>query len=162
MESTGSRGSSAFTEEQARTGRRSLAMRATKETDVPDETGFWKADWIAVQTLGQRIPVRTGEVYRLMAWINVPDDFTATKRGVTLGIVGYDQDGRSPARWTPGSIEVKRTKSTSTWQRIAIFTRIDDPKIKSIAVRLGIAGTGEVFFDDVELVRGKDTGERAI
>jgi len=153
---TSSRGSSVLTEEHARTGRRSLAMRAIKKTDVPDETGFWKADWIAAQTLGQRIPVRAGEVYRLMAWINVPDDFTATKRGVTLGIVGYDQNGKSPARWTPGSIEVKRTKRTGAWQRIAIFKKIDDPKIKSFAVRLGIAGTGEVFFDDIELVRGKE------
>ncbi|NOZ24400.1 MAG: DUF4838 domain-containing protein [Planctomycetes bacterium] len=153
----GPRGSAALTDERAHTGKGSLVMQAKKDTKTPDETGFYKADWIAVSVLSPKIPVKKGDIYRLMAWINIPEPFTDTKRGVALGLIGYDEKGESPVHWRAGNIEVRRMKRTDGWQRLAIFRKIDDPKIKSIAIRLGIAGTGKVFIDDIELVKGEET-----
>ncbi|MEW6359496.1 MAG: DUF4838 domain-containing protein [Planctomycetota bacterium] len=151
------RGSAALAKDETHTGQWSLAMQAKKDTQAPDDTGFAKADWIAVSATSPNVPVKQGDTYRLMAWVKIPEAFADTNRGVTVGIIGYDKDGKPPSRWAAGNIEVKRTKASNGWQRMAIFRKIDNPDVRSIAVRLGIAGTGKVFFDDIELVRGKES-----
>jgi len=152
-----SRGASMVTQEQAHSGNWSILMQAKKQTDVPDATGFWKADWVAAGVFSPKIPVKKGDICRLLVWVNIPEPFTDTKRGVILNIVGYDKNGKSPPGWRAGSVEARRTKPTTGWQRLALFREIDNPAITAVAARIGIAGSGRVFFDDIELVTGKKT-----
>lgn len=151
----GSRGTSMLRRELAHSGQWSLLLRAQKKPAASAEDQFAAADWVAAHAVGPKIPVKQGETYRLMAWVNVPEGIADTKRGVVLGFIGYDDKGESPSAWAAGNIEVRRTKPTQGWQRMAIFKRIDQPDVRAISPRLGIAGTGRAFLDDVELVKAR-------
>ena len=152
----GERGSGTIVRDQAHSGAWALRLQARKRPASEDDSGFAQHDWIAIDASGPRVPVKHGEVYRLSAWINVPEAFSDTKRGVVLNVVGLDAEGTSPRHWTAGTIEVRRMKATDGWWRLAIFRRIDEPKVTHVYARIGLAGTGKVDVDDVELVRGRE------
>ena len=64
----------------------------------------------------------------------VPGSFERTKRGATLGLVGYGEDGKSPRHWTPGSIETRRIEATGDWERL-IVARSIPAQIRSVAIQ---------------------------
>ncbi len=113
-----------------------------------------KHDWVVISTLGERLDVSQGDAIVITARVLVPHDIAETKRGATLGFVGYDAAGDSPERWRPGGIESRQSEATDGWRRIIVARTIDRPGITQIAVRLALSGVGECYFDDIEVLRG--------
>ncbi len=139
---------------QAATGERSLRLWSdVRDPDSPRMTAL-QHDWIIASALSEKRPVEAGDAIVVTAQVKIPRDFERTKRGATLGIVGYDADGKSPRGWTPGTIETRLMEQTDGWRQV-IVARTVDAQIVQIAVRLSIAGLGECAIDDVTLMHGR-------
>ena len=142
------------TSEAAHQGDASLRLWSTVESEQSPRWTALQHGWIIVSSMSKRFPVETGDAIVATAWVRVPADIEETTRGVTLGVVGYDADGKSPRGWTPGSIETGRLAATDGWRRIAVARTIDNAAVTEVALRLALGGVGEGYIDEVALLRG--------
>lgn len=94
----------AVSREKAREGAASLRLWSAVTDESSHRMTALQHDWVIVQALSQRLEVQPGDGIVLTAWVFVSGSFEQTKRGATLGLVGYGEDGKSPRHWTPGSI----------------------------------------------------------
>ena len=135
----------ALSEVAPKHGTHSLHLRvADAVDDLPP------GDWVTMSACTDRLSVVVHNLYRLSAWVRVPKRFEYTQRGATMGLLGYDADGKQVS-YNVAVAEIRQLDATDGWIRVHSGGVLTDPRIQSVRVRLGMAGRGECFFDDVRL-----------
>lgn len=110
------------------------------------------SDWVTLSASSAVIPAQRGHVYVVTADVRIPKAFAHTKRGAVLGLFGMDAEGKSPRAWAAGTVETTRLELTEGWVKLRCITPRVPPNVTRLRVRLGMAGAGECWFDNVQLV----------
>jgi len=133
--------------ETARTGQFGLRFAA-------DSLAQWKGgeyDWVTAHTVSDSVEAEKGDVFAATVWVRIDEDMQRTERGAVLEIVGYDEKGE--AAWSITNFEANRVEATDGWVQIKTGMRVTQERARTVGVRLGISGIGQVVFDDVKLMR---------
>lgn len=133
---------------QSRSGERSVRL-ASPQPFVTE--GGESEDSVVAGVLSLDIGVERGDRLEAEAWVLVQEPFRETGRGATLGVIGYDADGRLVASWGPGVNEQRMTQQTDGWERMKLPIAVSDPRVRSVRVRVALCGVGECYFDDISL-----------
>lgn len=134
-------------------GESSLRLWSAVQSEESERWTALQSGWVVANAVSRPIEVEPGQAILITARVHVPEDFEMTDRGATLGLIGYDADGKAVPRWTPGSIEVRQETATDGWRQMMVG-RIIPAQVEAIAVRLAVCGVGECFFDEVRVRRG--------
>ena len=126
-------------------GQRCLRLKV-----ADDVNGLPPSDWVTNSATSDSIAVDQGELYRLSAWVRVPARLEHTHRGAIMGLLGYDAKGKRVS-YTAIVKEIRQVEATDGWVRLQSGGVLVDPTVKSVRVRVGMAGRGECSFDDVRL-----------
>ncbi|MEA3246519.1 MAG: hypothetical protein U9Q74_10230, partial [Gemmatimonadota bacterium] len=139
---------------RAADGESSLRLWSAVQSEESDRWTALKSGWVVANAVSRTVEVEAGQAILITARVHVPEDFEMTDRGATLGLIGYDADGKAVSRWTPGSIEVRGATASDGWRRMMVG-RIIPEQIAGVGVRLAVCGVGECFFDEVRVRHGR-------
>ena len=123
--------------------------------DITPET-----DLLSAGVLGSIVPVTYGDEVRVRAWIRIRTKLMDTNRGAVVSIIGYTAKPRGAdleeayeiaPEWGWTGHEVSGVTKTDGWKRLSIKIRVDDPSVAMVQVMLGMAGVGEVDYEDVRM-----------
>ena len=128
------------TEERAHAGRWSLQLTL-------EPAGG--SDIVRAYVKSKRATVQPGQLVRLTAWANVPDDLKYTDRGLLIGLSRFHK-GKMIATWT--ECEVRQTKATNGWQQLTAYLFVDDRPCDEVQAIVGLCGSGTAYVDAAELV----------
>ncbi|MEA3400155.1 MAG: hypothetical protein U9R79_02810 [Armatimonadota bacterium] len=133
----------------ARTGERALQFTSESPSIYQGE----EYDWVTADARSALVPAQHWDALEATAWVRIEEDLQKTERGAVLEILGFDAEGAAAESWSPLDVEVGRVAATDGWEKLTVRTVITRQDVAQVAVRLGINGVGEAWFDDVTLTR---------
>lgn len=131
-----------------RTGNKSLMLRSPG----PEE---YKAGWVNTEIRSMPLEVKEGDILKAAVAVRIPENISNTSRGAIVNILGYTQTGKEIASWAPGMVEFHTVQKTIGWEELELVVKVEDPRMKFARIRLGLAGEGECYFDDINFQRGQ-------
>ena len=122
-------------------GRRCVQLTSPGPVTVLGES----MDLASVELASTPIPVRTGDVFRIEAWVFVPERIRRTRRGL---IISPDLGARAYG-------EAFRLKPDRLWQRVVLYREVlDTAKAPShFRLHIGLCGQGSAYVDQVRVQR---------
>ena len=136
------------TSERARSGNSSLRCQSPAPPDYAQR-------WVNVGMYSTPQPVRAGDILRAAVHVHLPAPLADTDRGALLNVVGWTAVGEEIASWGPGMVEVHSSQPAQEWQELKLQVKVEDPRMKFVQLRLGLAGRGRCDFDDAVLQIGR-------
>jgi hypothetical protein len=106
-------------------------------------------DFVRAYAKSARIPVRPGQLVRLSARVNVPEDLKDTHRGTLIGLSRFRQ-GKCIATWS--GCEFGQAQATKGWKLLSVQLFVDEKPCDEVEAIIGLCGSGRVCVDAVELV----------
>lgn len=127
-------------EDTARNGRWSLKLT------LPADAG---SGMILKSAKSARFAVQPGQLVRLSAWVNTPQDLRSTTRGLVLGLARYS-GGNMTVAWS--DCEIRQVSASGGWKQLSVHLFVDDKPCEEVLAIIGLCGGGVAYVDDVELV----------
>ena len=126
---------------RARGGQRSVQLSSTGPERVLGEA----RDLASVTLACQPIQVYRGDVFRIEAWVFIPDRLTRTRRGLVIW----------PGLGARSYGEARRIEPRAQWQQVVLYREAPDttPARSQFRLHLGLCGGGTVYVDDVSVRR---------
>jgi len=98
-----------------------------------------------VELVSPPIPRRPADVFRIEAWVFIPDQIGRTRRGLIV----------SPGLGAGTYSEARRFKAQPTWQHVVLYREVIDTRAApaTFRVHIGLCGQGGAYVDEVSVRR---------
>jgi len=120
-----------------------------KPTDEDDEP--------RVRVVSSAVPLRIGDVYRVTAYVKVPNQpppGTPEDTEVKFGLRGTERGAIVTCSVGGEPMEFRTIDPSGRWRRVQFYRVVlRDPATHPIRVHLGLCGRGTAYFDDVRVER---------
>jgi|GEM_PF-3058196 len=115
------------------------------------EPDAYMEGWVNTEMISSPIKLETNEIIEASVAVNITTPIRDTNRGAVFNILGYTQTGQEIASWGPGMVESHQSEETMGWKTLAIQAKLEDPRLHYVRLRLGLAGKGQCYFDELTL-----------